>query len=61
MGTKRRVCIWYQRGKHDYVVEPPNWKPKDGITSFAHKRDMIMFAEAAKLILKEKPNSRRYA
>lgn len=54
MGTKRRVCLWYQRGKHDYVVEPPNWKPKNGITSFAHKKDMISFAQAAKLVLKEK-------
>lgn len=61
MGTRRRVCLWWQRGRHDYVVEPPNWKPKDGTMCFAHKSDMIPFAQAARLILKEKPNSRRYA
>ena len=54
MGTKARKCIWWQRGKRDYIVEPPGWKPKHGIISFVDKEGMIEFARASKLVLKQK-------
>lgn len=57
MGTKRRVCIWYMRNKSEYVVQPPGWKPMEGDIVFAHRDQMIKFARAARLVLKEKVNA----
>ena len=61
MGTKRKVCVWWREGKHEYVCEPPGWKPKYGIISFADKQDMLSFARASRLMLRERPCRRDYA
>ena len=59
MGTKRRVCLWYRRQKGEYVVKPPGWKPEHGDLVFTDKAQMIDFARASKLMLRDV--SRRYA
>lgn len=58
MGTKRRVCIWHQRRKNEYLVEPPGWKPEDGDIIFSNQGQMLEFARASRLVLKERPNGR---
>lgn len=59
MGTKRRVAIWYKRGHGEYCVIPPGWKPRDGDIVFSKKTQLIDFARASGLILREKVG--RYA
>lgn len=55
MGTKRRVCLWYKRAKGEYVVLPPNWRPdRDGLMVFHDTNDMMKFAKAARLMLRER-------
>ena len=54
MGTKRRVCVWEQRGSREFAVEPPGWRPKDGDIIFTKRSQMLDFARAAGLILKER-------
>lgn len=61
MGTRRKVCVWYKRRKHEYVVEPPGWKPRDGDIVFSDQNQMMSFAHASKLVLKERQDGRRYA
>lgn len=62
MGTKRRICLWWQRGKHDYTCLPYGWKPqRDGEISFSSKERLLAFARAGGMILKEKQDGRRYA
>ena len=59
MGTKRKVCVWWRRGKHDYACLPHGWKPqRDGEISFANKEKLLEFARAGKMILKEKQTGR---
>lgn len=55
MGTKRRVCLWYRRGKREFVAWPAGWKPKDGDIVFSHKEQLIAFAMSAGMVLKELP------
>lgn len=54
MGTKRRVATWYKRRRGEFVVRTPNWKPKDGDIVFTDQDQMIKFARAARLVLKER-------
>ena len=61
MGTRRRICLWWQRGKHDYCCLPPGWKPeRDGEISFSSKENLISFARSGRMILKEKQEGRRH-
>lgn len=53
MGTKRRVATWYQRRKGEYVVLPPGWKPRDGELVFTTQGQMMAFAKASKLMLRQ--------
>lgn len=53
MGTKRRVAVWYQRRKGEFVVIPPNWKARDGELVFTTQGQMMAFAKASKLILRQ--------
>ena len=61
MGTKRRIAEWWVRSKGEYVVAPAGWKPRDGEIVFTEKKDMLGFARAARLILRERPNGRKTA
>lgn len=53
MGTKRRVATWYMRRKGEFVVKPPHWKPTDGDIVFTNQNQMMEFARASKLMLKQ--------
>lgn len=53
MGTRRKVAIWFKRGRKEYVVMPPGWKPKEGFIVFSDKAQMIEFARASGLVLKD--------
>lgn len=53
MGTRRKVCLWRQRRPHEFVVKPPHWKPADGDIVFTNQGQMMEFARASKLMLKQ--------
>ena len=53
MGTKRRVAVWFQRRKGEYVVLPPGWKRRDGELVFTTQGQMVAFARASKLMLRQ--------
>ena len=54
MGTKRKVALWYERRRGEYVVLPPNWKPKDdGSIVFTDRGQMLAFARASRLVLRQ--------
>lgn len=54
MGTRRKVAVWYMRRPGEYVVIPPGWRAEYLI--FQNRRQMVEFARAARLILKERPD-----
>ena len=60
MGTRRRVCEWWQAGKSEYFCRPAGWRPKDGDIVFTDQGQMIKFARAGRMILKER-RQKRYA
>lgn len=62
MGTKRRVCIWWMRGDGEYVAVPAGWNVKKfGEFLFRDRGQLLKFARASKLILKERQERRRWA
>lgn len=56
MGTRRKVAVWYMRRPGEYVVIPPGWRTEYLI--FQNRRQMVEFARASRLILKERPDPR---
>ena len=53
MGTKAKKAIWFCRGKREYHVMPPGWKPSQGDIVFSSWEQMLEFARASRLILKD--------
>ena len=51
MGTKVRFALWRKEGRL-FIVRPPNW-PKNTELSFTEKVDMIEWAQAAHVMLKD--------
>ena len=54
MGSKRRVAIWYVRKKNEYVILDYPGKPKNFDCVFHSQNDMMEFARASGLVLKER-------
>lgn len=57
MGTKRKIAEWHMKGKL-FVVRPPDW-PKNTEVTFTKQGQMIAYAQAAGLILKERVKRER--
>ena len=54
MGSKRRVAIWRIRKKGEYVILDYPGKPKNFDCVFRSQNDMVEFARASGLVLKER-------
>ena len=54
MGTKRKVCIWWERRKGELVAQPPGWKPSDGTIVFSKQSQLLEFARASGLMLSQR-------
>lgn len=59
MGTKRRVAIWFRRGK-EFLVEVPGMEGRADFV-FASQDQMVEWAHGTGFVLKEKRYGRRYA
>lgn len=51
MGSKRRVAIWYYRGR-EYVVMLPGWEHKVDLV-FGQQSEMIDWAHSNNYVLKD--------
>lgn len=49
MGTKRRVAIWFKRGR-DFVVKAPSWGNRVDLI-FPSQSAMIAWAREARMVL----------
>lgn len=54
MGTKRKVAIWFLRRRGEYVILSYPGKPKNFDCVFHSQLDMMEFARASGLVLKER-------
>lgn len=60
MGTKRRIAEWWMRRPGEFVLRPPGWKPGDGDIVFTQQSQMMEFARASRLVLKQRQNREVY-
>lgn len=51
LGTKVKFAVWKRVGKL-FVVKPPNW-PKNCELSFTDQGDMMRWASAARVMLRD--------
>lgn len=60
MGSKVRFAVWHKMGRL-FIVRPPGW-PKNVDLSFTDQSDMIRWAQAAHVMLKDgnPPKRERY-
>lgn len=52
MGTRRKVATWYIRRPGEFVVFPPGWGKNPGLV-FSKQSQMLEFARASRLVLKQ--------
>lgn len=53
MGKRRKVAVWWMRAHGEYVLRPPGWKPGHGEIVFTQQSQMMDFARASRLMLKQ--------
>lgn len=53
MGTRRKVATWREIRKGEYLVRPAGWKPNHGDIVFTDRGDMLRFARASRMMLKQ--------
>lgn len=51
MGTKRRIAIWFRRGRH-FVVKAPGWENRVDLV-FTTQDQMVEWAHNNKMILRD--------
>lgn len=61
MGKKRRIATWWMRRPGEFVVRPPGWKPGDGDIVFTQQSQMMEFARASRLVLRDVNRRREFA
>ncbi len=53
VGTRRKVATWYIRRPGEFVVIPPGWRKNDPGLVFTKQSQMLEFARASRLMLKQ--------
>ena len=61
MGTRRRVAAWYVRRPGEFVVVLPGQKKNDPELVFSKQSQMVEFARASKLVLRQVGQGERMA